>query len=63
MATDDTELLRAFLQTLAPPLGRLLKYTREPEPTMQEFLYLLWRCGLPIQLFIDKHKEEAKQAE
>ena len=55
---DDRELLRAFLQTLAPPLGRLLKYTREPEPNMRDFLIVVRACLIPIQMFIDKHLEE-----
>ena len=55
---DDRELLRAFLQTLAPPLGRLRQYTRESEPNMRDFLMLVRSCLIPIQMFIDKHLEQ-----
>ena len=63
MGTNDTELLRAFLQTLQPPLGRLRKYTREPEPNMRDFLMLVRACLIPILMFTEKHLEETKNAE
>ena len=59
---DDRELLRAFLQTLQPPLGRLRQYTREKDPNMRDFLIVVRACLISIQLFIDKHLEEAKNA-
>jgi hypothetical protein len=63
MGTNDTELLRAFLQTLQPPLGRLRKYTREKDPNMRDFLIVVRACVIPIQMFIEKHLGEAKTAE
>ncbi len=60
---DDRELLRAFLQTLQPPLGRLRKYTREKDPNMRDFLIVVRACVIPIQMFIEKHLGEAKTAE
>ncbi len=58
MGTNDTELLRAFLQTLQPPLGRLRQYTREKDPNMRDFLMVVRACLIPIQMFIDKHLEQ-----
>ncbi len=55
---DDRELLRAFLQTLQPPLGRLRKYTREKDPNMRDFLMLVRACLIPILIFVEKHLEQ-----
>ena len=63
MATDDTALLRAFLQTLQPPLGRLRQYTREKEPNMRDFLTVVRACAIAILMFTEKHLDEAKNAE
>ena len=60
---DDRELLRAFLQTLQPPLGRLRTYTREKDPNMRDFLIVVRACLIPILMFTEKHLEETKNAE